>query len=168
MPCSHSSVPALPPQVLAAFAPWVRLSQGVNDGVLMSDPQLEPSVLAQHPLTAAALDGLNSASDFDAAVDAVSELVRCTTQGDPESPEADPRAAPLAAVLVPRIMQLRGRFSKEAREEDGGDQDVAKGLARLFAEVGEAYVGLIATGAPEARPGPKKPARALVPSALLL
>lgn len=79
-----------------------------------------------------------------------SELVRCTIMGDPESPEADPRAAALASVLVPRIMLLRPRFVADSQAEEGlGDEDVAKGLARLFAEVGEAYVSLIATGAPE-------------------
>lgn len=140
-------------QVLEAFGPWVRLSQGVNDGALTSDPQVAPSVLAQHPLTAAALEGLTYDGDieiFDAAVDAVSELVRCTIQGDPENPEVDPRAAPLASVLVPMIMKHRPLFQIEA-EGNVWDEDLVKGFARLFAEVGEAYVALIATGAPEAR-----------------
>lgn len=159
LPSSAAAAFRASAQVLAAFAPWVRLSQGVHDGILNSDAQIEPAVLAQHPLTSAALEGLNRDETFDAAVDAVSELVRCTTMGDPDAPEADPRAAPLAAVLVPRIMQLRPRFAADARSEDGSDGDVAKGLARLFAEVGESYVALIATGAPDVRARPHLPLR---------
>ena len=59
-------------------------------------------------------------------------------------------------LLVPKVMELLPRFQAAARTSAGieatpsghtDDDETAKGMARLFAEVGEAYVGLIATGA---------------------
>jgi len=50
-------------------------------------------------------------------------------------------------------MQLLPRFKKAAEqaakdtEELEEDEEAVRGMARLFAEVGEAYTGLIATGA---------------------
>lgn len=61
-----------------------------------------------------------------------------------------------------QVLGLRPRFAvlaqREAAERSGGggtegghegddDLETAKGIARLFAEIGEAYTALIATGA---------------------
>ena len=76
--CLSAPLPNAREQVLAAYASWVRLSQGRMDGIPLQPPLIEPSALATHPLTTAALEGLDAEATFDAAVDAVSELVRCT------------------------------------------------------------------------------------------
>eukprot|EP00850_Spirogloea_muscicola_P000526 SM000002S05606 [mRNA] locus=s2:1152982:1161233:- [translate_table: standard] len=142
-------------QVLLAFAAWLRISNG----------NVSASVLASHPLTISALDGLARPETFDAAVEAVCELIRFSVG----SSSADIAAnMPLIQILVPRVMALRPRFNKAlkaAQEEkqgrsgvgdtslDGGgdeDDDTVKGMARLFAEMGEAYVDLIASGSSEA------------------
>ena len=94
-------------------------------------------------------------AEFDHAVDAVCELVRATVgdgaaeAGDGGSASAaqggiPPSSMPLVQLLVPRVMALRHVLAKAATAH-GADDDVAKGIARLFAEVGEAYVNFIAT-----------------------
>merc|ERR1719421_1429021 len=58
-------------------------------------------------------------------------------------------------------MQLRPRFLKFSEESRAGDpshDEDAKGIARLFTEVGEAYVQVIATG----DPGVLEPVQALL------
>jgi transportin-3 len=139
-------------QALGAFAAWLKLSGGEG---------LDPAALAASPLTAAALEGLGAggAGPFHAAADAVVELVYCSSSG------GRPRAgwAPLVQALVPRVMALRPRFhvaaQRAAAERAGRDdapesehddaEEEARAMARLFAEVGEAYAELVATAAPE-------------------
>jgi hypothetical protein len=73
--------------VLAAFGAWLRMTEGRGlDGGL-----------AQHPLVAAALAGLEDGSTFDAAVDAVSVKGR---RGMP--PAFAPRAAASARLAAAR------------------------------------------------------------------
>jgi len=143
-------------QVLEAFGSWLRLSGGTG-------LPLDGAALSQHPLVTAALEGLKSSEMFHAAVDAVCELVWVTV--DPESGALQPSMMPLIQVVVPAVMGLRPRFSVASRrlqaEHDGkeqdtsdefdDDEDTAKGMARLFAEVGEAYIMLVASAVPETR-----------------
>ncbi|XP_024389574.1 transportin MOS14 [Physcomitrium patens] len=140
-------------QVLRAFAAWMRFSFGIS-----------ATTLASHPLVAASLAGLNSEETFDAAVDAVTELIRFTVSGSPVDLSIH---MPLVVVLVPQIMALQPRFaatvkaayaekqaqqgvnvdpSQQGEEED---EEVTKGMAYLFAEIGESYVDLIASGSSE-------------------
>ncbi|KAG0561064.1 hypothetical protein KC19_9G034400 [Ceratodon purpureus] len=140
-------------QVLRAFAAWMRLSFGIS-----------ATTLASHPLVAASLAGLSSEETFDAAVDAVTELIRFTVSGSPAELSAH---MPLVVVLVPQVMALRPRFTAtvkaaqaEKKAQQGADVDtndleeedeeVTKGMAYLFAEMGESYVDLIASGSSEA------------------
>ncbi|KAG2500508.1 hypothetical protein HYH03_001285 [Edaphochlamys debaryana] len=75
-------------------------------------------------------------------------------------------ALPLVQAIVPAIMGLRSRFSVAARRREAemgrgsagagegefdDDEDTAKGMARLFCEVGEAYLSLIVTAVSEVR-----------------
>ncbi|CAM6084292.1 unnamed protein product [Calypogeia fissa] len=142
-------------QVLRAFASWLRVSEGIP-----------ASTLATHPLVAASLQGLDSEETFDAAVDAITELIRYTVSGNPGELAAN---MSLVQVIVPRIMALLPRFSaavKAARAEkqveqvlggetggaegeDEEDEEITKGMAYLFADMGEAYVDLIANGSAE-------------------
>lgn len=138
------------PQALKAFASWLRLKSGCL---------LEGAVLAQHQLTQAALQGLQSTDDavFEAAVDAVCELIYCTSSRG----EADPKMLPLVQLVVPAVMGLLPRFQAARKQavEDAqerptdaplDDDEAVKGMARLFAELGESFTGLIATGTEDA------------------
>ncbi|KAG2426913.1 hypothetical protein HXX76_012699 [Chlamydomonas incerta] len=75
-------------------------------------------------------------------------------------------ALPLVQAIVPAIMGLRSRFVVAARRREAemgrgsagagegefdDDEDSAKGMARLFCEVGEAYLSLIITAVAEVR-----------------
>lgn len=148
-------------RVLDAYASWVRLSQGrlTADDPPVEPPQIDAGTLAAHPLTLLALESLGmhetNEAEFDHAVDAVCELVRATVgdgvavAGDGGSASVAPggipkSSMPLVQLLVPRVMALRPVLAKAATAQ-GADDDVAKGIARLFAEVGEAYVNFIAT-----------------------
>eukprot|EP01018_Ginkgo_biloba_P002740 Gb_11037 [translate_table: standard] len=146
------SVEELREQVLDAFSSWLRLSHGIP-----------ASTLASHPLVLAAISGLNSEQLFDAAVNAICELIRYTVSGSPGGLAAQ---MPLVQVLVPQVMGLRNRFSVSLKgalrekqgnqgEESGMDQayiedeEIVKAMARLFAEMGDSYVELIASGSAE-------------------
>ncbi|GBG59060.1 hypothetical protein CBR_g24406 [Chara braunii] len=143
-------------QVLGAFAAWLRLSTSS-----------QATILANHPLVTAALDGLDSSETFDQAVDAVCELIKLTVSGSEPTKMAE--YMPLVQVLVPRVMALRPRFAAAVKaaiaernadeQQDSAkgqldlsqeDEETTKGIARLFAEMGEAYVDLIASGSREA------------------
>ena len=196
-------------KVLVAFAEWLKLGDAAS---------LQSANLAQHPLLAAALDGLASESAFDEAVDATVELVYCTSSGG----QPEPSMLPLVSIIVPWVsfpaptqspypvkpcahavrthalalpwagaqvlpggtkqaglagghpcvdtactigccvcwvkskcniqvmkqLPLFKRLQQEAASGSDENEDIAKGLARVFAEVGEAYVTLIAAGMP--------------------
>jgi transportin-3 len=141
--------PGVRQRVLLAFAEWLRMSD-------MSPA--DAGALAAHSLTTAALDGLSDPEAFEGAVDATVELVYASSAGSAGEP--DQAALPLVQRLVPAVLGLLPRFracvrGAHAREGGGGeggevedddDEETAKGMARLFAEVGEAYTGLIASG----------------------
>ena len=56
---------------------------------------------------------------------------------------------PRFAVLAQReAVERSGGGGGEGGHEGDDDLETAKGIARLFAEIGEAYTALIATGAP--------------------
>ncbi|KAG1678979.1 hypothetical protein FOA52_013042 [Chlamydomonas sp. UWO 241] len=147
-------------QTLEAFGAWLRLAGGRR-------LPLEGTQLAVHPLTRAALAGLSSADTFYACVEAVCELIWVTV--DPDTAAINEAMMPLIQVLVPEVMKLRGRFAIAARrlaseapgspvppddatDDFDDDEDTAKGMARLFAEAGEAYIFLIARATPEVAP----------------
>ncbi|EFN54933.1 hypothetical protein CHLNCDRAFT_134668 [Chlorella variabilis] len=148
--CLSAPLPRAQEQVLDAFTSWLKLTGGVG---------LTGPMLMQSPLVRAALEGLRSADTFFSAVDAVVELIYCTSQRG--RPKDD--MAPLVQLIVPEVMALKPRFHvclQQALAERNGTSGVpegehddseedAKGMARLFAEVGEAYTGLIAEGGPQ-------------------
>jgi transportin-3 len=148
-------------RVLEAFAAWLRLC-GPKFNVTM--------LTASSPLVQAALGGLQSSEIFFAAVDAVVEMVFVTScRGRPRL-----EATQLVQILVPQVMSLKPRFhvcmqqamadlrgggadadalNNNNNNQGGGawgddGEEEAKGMARLFAEIGEAYTDLISTGEP--------------------
>ncbi|XP_043813517.1 transportin MOS14 isoform X2 [Manihot esculenta] len=125
-----SKINELKEQVLEAFASWLRLRHGIPG-----------SVLASHPLVVAALSSLNSELLSEAAVNVVSELIHYTTSGSSGGILVQ---MPLIQVLVPQVMSL-----KEQLQDPSKDEEDVKAIARLFADMGDSYVELIATGSDE-------------------
>ncbi|XP_077219523.1 ARM repeat superfamily protein isoform X2 [Tasmannia lanceolata] len=117
-------------QVLEAFASWLRLSHGIP-----------ASTLASHPLVLSALSGLNSEQLLETAVNVVSELIHYTVAARSGGLSAQ---MPLIQVLVPHVMGL-----KEQLKDPSKDEEDVKAMARLFADMGDSYVELIATGSAE-------------------
>ncbi|XP_015581100.1 transportin MOS14 [Ricinus communis] len=118
-------------QVLEAFASWLRLRHGTPG-----------SVLSSHPLVLTALSSLNSELLSEAAVNVISELIHYTTSGNSGGISIQ---MPLIQVLVPQVMSL-----KEQLRDPSKDEEDVKAIARLFADMGDSYVELIATGSDEA------------------
>ncbi|KAF3437138.1 hypothetical protein FNV43_RR19891 [Rhamnella rubrinervis] len=117
-------------EVLEAFASWLRLKHGIPG-----------SVLASHPLVLTALSSLNSELLSEAAVNVISELIHYTAAGSSGGVSVQ---MPLIQVLVPQVMNLKAQLREASKDEE----DV-KAIARLFADMGDSYVELIATGSDE-------------------
>ncbi|GAB2269903.1 Transportin mos14 [Dionaea muscipula] len=124
------SADELKEQVLEAFASWLRLRRGIS-----------ASVLASHPLVRTALSSLNSELLSEAAVNVTSELIHCSVIGSLSDVSVQ---MPLIQVVVPCIMSLEAQLKDPSKDEE----DV-KAIARLFADMGDSYVKLIATGSQE-------------------
>ncbi|CAN0903229.1 Transportin MOS14 [Linum grandiflorum] len=129
-------------QVLEAFASWLRLRHGY---AFLSNSSVEyripGSVLATHPLVHTALSSLNSEFLSEAAVNVVSELIHYTTA---RHSGGIPVQMPLIQMIVPQVMSL-----KEQLRDSSKDEEDVKAVARLFADLGDSYVELIATGSDE-------------------
>lgn len=117
-------------QVLEAFASWLRLRRGIS-----------PSMLASHPLVLTALSSLGSEILSEAAVNVISELIHCSAVGTSSDVSVQ---MPLIQAIVPRVMSLRPQLNDPSKDEE----DV-KAVGRLFADMGDSYVKLIATGSDE-------------------
>ena len=85
------------------------------------------------PLFDTIVNALSIDSAFEAAVDCMCTIYRDTREVD-ESVE-------VIQVIYPRILSLRPKIAEAA---DAEDLDMYKGITRLFAEAGEAWVVLIA------------------------
>ncbi|KAJ4712230.1 putative Transportin [Melia azedarach] len=123
--CLH--INELKEQVLEAFASWLRLKH-----------RIPGSVLAAHPLVLTALSSLHSEILSEASVNVISELIHYSAAGSSGGGDAN---MPLIQVIVPQIMSLKAQLADSSKDEE----DV-KAIARLFADMGDSYVELIATG----------------------
>ncbi|OIW00111.1 hypothetical protein TanjilG_29101 [Lupinus angustifolius] len=124
------TISELKEQVLEAFASWLRLKHGIPG-----------SVLSSHPLVLTALSSLNSEFVSEASVNVISELIHYSAAGTIDGIYAN---MPLIQVIVPQVMNLKAQLSDSTKDEE----DV-KAIARLFADMGDSYVELIATGSDE-------------------
>ncbi|CAN6310792.1 unnamed protein product [Urochloa humidicola] len=114
-------------QVLEGFSSWLRFCHGIS-----------ASELASHPLVHMALSSLNSDQFLEAAVNVTSELIHATvSHGSGTTAEQ----MPLIQILVSHIMGL-----KEQLKDPSKDEEDVKAIARLYADMGESYVELIAEG----------------------
>ncbi|XP_010546049.1 PREDICTED: transportin MOS14 isoform X2 [Tarenaya hassleriana] len=124
------NITELKEQVLEAFSSWLRLRHG-----------LPGAVLACHPLVHAALSSLNCDPLSEASVNVISELIHHTTS--PSSGGISAQTS-LIQVIVPQVLGLKAHLRDSSKDEE----DV-KAIARLFADIGDSYVELIATGSDE-------------------
>ncbi|XP_022767952.1 transportin MOS14-like isoform X4 [Durio zibethinus] len=125
------NISELKEQVLEAVASWLRLKHGIPG-----------SLLATHPLVLTALSSLNSDILSEASINVVSELIHYTASGSSGGVSVQ---MPLIQVIVPQVMSLLVQL----RDSTKDDEDI-KAIARLFADMGDSYVELIATGSSEA------------------
>ncbi|KAK6920787.1 Exportin-1/Importin-beta-like [Dillenia turbinata] len=124
------SVGELEEQVLRAFASWLRLRHGIP-----------ASTFASHVLVHTALAGLNSEILLDASVNVISELIHYTGAASAGDVSVQ---MPLIQVIVPQVMSLKVQL-----RDDSKDEEDVKAIARLFADMGDSYIDLIATGSEE-------------------
>jgi len=97
--------------------------------------ELRADHVAASPLFLGAFDAVAHPPLFDAACDVVVEALRRYDCRDPAS-------GPVVGAAAPRVMALLPRFA-DARARN--DDDEALGLCRVFSEMGEAYMPLIAS-----------------------
>ena len=107
------------PHLLECISSWLR--------------EIPAADVVNSPLLDAVINALSVDASFEAAVDCMCTIYRDTREVD-ESLE-------IIQTLYPRIIALRPKIAEAAGCED---QDTFKGITRLFAEAGEAWVVLIA------------------------
>lgn len=118
---------ATDPQLLECITSWLR--------------EIPVSEIVNSPLLDVVINALDSDNSFESAVDCLCTIFKETRDVD--------ESLPTIQILLPRIIALRPRISKAVEEDD---EDVFKGLTRMFAEAGEAWVVLIARGPEHFRP----------------
>ncbi|XP_057514793.1 transportin MOS14-like isoform X2 [Actinidia eriantha] len=124
------SINELKEQVLEALASWLRLRH-----------RIPASMLSSHPLVLTALSSLNSDILLEASVNVISELIHYTAARNSGGVAAQ---MPLIQVIVPQVMSLKAQLRDSSKDEE----DV-KAIARLFADMGDSYLELIANGSDE-------------------
>lgn len=107
------------PHLLECISSWLR--------------EIPAADVVNSPLFDAVVNALSVDSAFEAAVDCMCTILRDTREVD-ESME-------VIQLIYPRLMSLRPKISIAAESDD---QDVFKGLTRIFAEAGEYWVVMIA------------------------
>ena len=115
----HSANAASNPHLLECISSWLR--------------EIPSTDVINSPLLDAIINALSVDASFEAAVDCICTIYRDTREVD-ESLEA-------IQLLYPRILALQPKIAEAAETEDA---ETFKGLTRLFAEAGEAWVVLIA------------------------
>ncbi|KKK22706.1 mRNA transport regulator (Mtr10) [Aspergillus rambellii] len=107
------------PRLLDCITSWMR--------------EIPASRIVDSPLMDVILKALDDDGSFDSAVDSMCTIYRDTREVDD--------SLPIIQALYPRIMSLRPKIAETAEAED---TDAYRGITRIFAEAGEAWVVLIA------------------------
>ncbi|KAL4865552.1 hypothetical protein BDV12DRAFT_174529 [Aspergillus spectabilis] len=107
------------PRLLDCITSWMR--------------EIPASKIVESPLMDVILKALDDDGSFDAAVDSLCTLYRDTREVDD--------SLPIIQALYPRLMSLRPKIAETAEAED---TDAFRGITRIFAEAGEAWVVLMA------------------------
>lgn len=116
---SYVATAATNPRLIDCITSWLR--------------EIPATQIVESPLLDVILKALDNDASFDAAVDCICSIYRDTREVD-DSMSAIQR-------LYPRIVALRPKLQELAEDED---VEAFKGLTRLFAEAGEAWVVLVA------------------------
>ncbi|KAJ5610005.1 hypothetical protein N7510_006724 [Penicillium lagena] len=114
-----SQTAATNPRLLDCITSWLR--------------EIPAAKIVDSPLMDVILKALDNDVSFDAGVDCVCTLYRDTRDVD--------ESLPVIQALYPRLMALRPKIAETAESED---LEAFKGVTRMFAEAGEAWVVLIA------------------------
>lgn len=107
------------PRLLDCITSWMR--------------EIPAAKIVESPLMDVILKALDNDVSFDSAVDSMCTLYRDTREVD--------ESISIIQALYPRLMSLRPKIAEFAEAED---TDAFKGITRLFAEAGEAWVVMIA------------------------
>ncbi|MCJ1244960.1 Nuclear import receptor [Trapelia coarctata] len=110
---------ALNPRLLECISSWLR--------------EIPSASIVNSPLLDVVINALSAESSFEAAVDCMCTLYRDTKEVD-ESLE-------VIQILYSKLIPLRPRIAQAAEVQD---LDIYKGITRLFAEAGEAWIVMIA------------------------
>ncbi|KAI4204854.1 MAG: hypothetical protein LQ350_000920 [Teloschistes chrysophthalmus] len=116
---SSSATAGSNPRLYECISSWLR--------------EIPAADVVNSPLLDAIIGSLSNEDSFDASVDCICTILRDTREVD-ESME-------VIQIIYPRIMSLRTKIGQVA---DSGDLETYKGIARIFAEAGEAWVVMIA------------------------
>ncbi|PLB46144.1 mRNA transport regulator [Aspergillus steynii IBT 23096] len=107
------------PRLLDCITSWMR--------------EIPAAKIVESPLLDIVLKGLDNDVSFESAVDSMCTLYRDTREVD--------ESLSIIQALYPRLMTLRPKIAEFAETED---TDAFRGITRLFAEAGEAWVVLAA------------------------
>lgn len=107
------------PRLLDCITSWMR--------------EIPAAKIVESPLMDVVVKALDDDASFDAAVDSMCTLYRDTREVDD--------SLPIIQALFPRVMSLRPKIAESAEAED---TEAFRGITRLFAEAGEAWVVLMA------------------------
>ena len=115
----HTANAASNPRLIECITSWLR--------------EIPSAEIVNSPLLDVIFRALSGEAAFESAVDCICNLYRDTREVD-ESIE-------VIQILYPRLLAQRPRIAEAA---EGNDLETYKGITRLFAEAGEAWVVLIA------------------------
>ncbi|KAH8656202.1 armadillo-type protein [Tricladium varicosporioides] len=114
-----SETAATNPQLLEVITSWLR--------------EVPVADVVNSPLLNVIFSALDADRSFDAATDCLVSIFKETREVD--------AYLPTIQVLLPRVVALKPRIRQAAEQEDA---ELYKGITRIFAEAGEAWVVLIA------------------------
>ncbi|KAF2138008.1 uncharacterized protein K452DRAFT_93741 [Aplosporella prunicola CBS 121167] len=125
-------------QVLALLGQYSRSSESAAKNPQLMDcinawtREVPLNDIVNSPLLDTILNGLSADESFESAVECICAVIRETRDVD--------ETINVIQTLYPRIIALRPKIEQSAEEED---TEVFKGISRVFAEAGEAWVVLI-------------------------
>ncbi|KAL8917412.1 MAG: hypothetical protein Q9208_007967 [Pyrenodesmia sp. 3 TL-2023] len=114
-----SAAAASNPRLFECISSWLR--------------EIPAAGVVNSPLFDTIINGLSNDSSFEAAVDCLCTILRDTREVD--------ECVDIIRAIYPRILSLRPKIAEFA---NSGDLETYKGLTRIFAEAGEAWVVMIA------------------------
>jgi transportin-3 len=116
---TFSGSAAANPQLLEVVTAWLS--------------EVSVSLVVDSPLLDVLFSALDNDRSFEAATDCLCAIFKETREVD--------EYLPVIQVLLPRVIALRPRIEQAAQQDDA---ELLKGVTRIFAEAGEAWVVLIA------------------------